>query len=86
MLGSKDLDCEMVVGNCYMPATLVWDQGQSVTEYGREVFGELLFSECYEDSDGDLIIECRNIDMGVRFAWAAAGYISGRLYDRLFND
>lgn len=37
-----DIHCDLIIGNVEMPATLVWDEGCKITEYGIECFRPIM--------------------------------------------
>lgn len=80
-----DYDCGLEIGGVDMPADLVWDAGDRVTPSGRRQFRELMDSEAHYDEDNNCIIVDGPEKSGEKFAWAAAGYVSDKLYHVWFH-
>lgn len=79
-----DIDLELIVGGAEMPASFVWDEACRLTEYGKELFHDLLASQYQVLPNGNIEIFCDNYRLGEAFCLAAAGYISQEEYDKIF--
>lgn len=87
LLRSKEeLDCELIIGGCEMPATFVWDEDSTITNYGVGKYKELLESKFTRLSNGNIEVHCDNVKMGQDFCWAAAGYIAETESVKVFGE
>lgn len=81
-----ELNCDLIIGDCDMPASFVWYEGCNITAYGIEKFEELMESEFTELENGNIEIHCDDERLGEQFCIAAAGYISENEYNRIFGQ
>ncbi len=84
----RQFDCGLIIGDVDMPADLVWNETSRITDYGAEVFAELMQAEAVYDEKINCIIVYNGDDyeIGERFAWAAAGYINYFEYYKMFVE
>lgn len=81
-----EMDCEIIVGNCDMPATFVWGEDFFVSDYGYEKFKTLLDAKFNILPNGNIEILCNDWKLGEAFIQASAGYISQKEYDKIFKQ
>ena len=84
--GFHEFDCDLIIDDSDMPASFVWQMGDTVTEYGYKKFKELLDSDFTLLSNGNIQINCNNYIMGRDFVMASAGHIGHYEYDRIFKN
>lgn len=80
------IDCELIIGDCDMPATFVWDEDCTITDYGIEVFHDLMEAEFVRLPNGNIEILCDDYRLGELFVMAVAGYIGSSEFKKLFGD
>ncbi|MEM1486403.1 hypothetical protein V6615_16310 (plasmid) [Oscillospiraceae bacterium PP1C4] len=80
------IDCDLIIGDVDMPASFVWDEDSTITEYGIEVFNDLMKAEFVRLPNGNIEILCDDYTLGERFVWAAAGYIGNTEFIKLFGE
>ena len=80
------LDCDLIIGGCDMPASFVWDVESVITDYGIERFRKIMYSQHTHLPNGNIEIHCDDYILGEEFCLAAAGYIGGTEYMRIFGD
>jgi len=85
LMSGDYLDCDLIVGDCEMPATLVWNEDSTITDYGKEFYSKLLNSNATILENGNIEVDCEDDNLGTHFVLAAAGYISVAEYKRLFE-
>ena len=85
LMSGKALDCDLIIGGYEMPASFVWNEDSTISEYCKEEFGKLLDSEVTLIENGNIKIFCSEKELGVRFVYSAAGYISNSEYEKLFE-
>lgn len=81
----EDLDCDLIIGNCDMPATLVWESEHKMKDAGIEYFKELMESPYLPLRNGNIEVLCDNQDLGEKFCWGAAGFVAESLYESWFD-
>ena len=81
-----EMDCDLIIGDCDMPATFVWYGDMIITEYGIQKFKPIMDAEFRRIPNGNIEIFCDDWRMGERFTLAAAGYISETEYDMIFKE
>lgn len=79
------LDCDLTIDGWEMPASFVWNEDSTISEYCKEVFGKLLDSEAVLLENGNISIMCDDAALGKKFVLSAAGYISNLEYEKLFE-
>ena len=79
------LDCELIIGNSDMPATLVWGDYR-VTEYGWQHFKPIMESAFKILKNGNIEVFCDDYNLGEEFALSAAGAVGNKEFDRLFEE
>lgn len=84
--GFHEFDCDLIIADSYMPASFIWQMGDTVTEYGYNKFKELLDSDFTLLSNGNIQINCNNYIMGEDFVMASAGRIGHYEYNRIFKN
>lgn len=80
------LSCDLIIGGMGMPASLVWDEGSSITEYGIAKYRPVLEAEYKVLENGNIEIFCDDYKLGQEFCYAAAGYISITEYEKIFGE
>lgn len=80
------IDCELIVGGCEMPATFIWDEDSTITDYGIEKFKDLMESKFTRLLNGNIEIHCDNSKIGKDFCWAVAGYIGESESIKIFGE
>lgn len=87
----KDMEFDAVIGDVEMPATFSFIDDMEITSYCMNKYGDLLNSECdlKVDPTGrytDVVnVDYEDYELGERFTYAVAGYISPTEYNLLFN-
>lgn len=81
----EELDCELIIGDCEMPASFVWSKDSQITDYGIERYKPLMDAEYTRTTHGNIELHCPNWGLGEEFCLAAAGYISVSAYNRIFG-
>lgn len=88
---AHDIEFDAVIGDVDIPCTFSFWDAMEITDYCIEKYGALLNSECevkydttgrYTDS---VIVNYDDENVGERFAYAVAGYVSETEYNKLFN-
>ena len=69
------IDCDLIIGGCDMPASFVWDEDSTITDYGIEVF-----------PNGNIEVLCDDYRLGERFVMAVAGYVGNSEFMKLFGE
>ena len=82
----EEIDCDLIIGDCDMPATFVWSDDSKITDYGVEKYKPIMEAEFTRLENGNIEIHCDNEILGEQFCWAAAGYIGENEYNRIFGD
>lgn len=82
----EELDCDLIIGKCEMPASFVWDENSTITDYGIEQFRPIMDAAYSRLPNGNIEIHCNDYRLGERFAQAAAGYIGISEYENIFGD
>ena len=80
-----ELNCDLIIGNVDMPASLVWDEDCQITEYGVEKYKEIMSAPYKRLDNGNIEIYCDNYKLGEEFVMAAAGYIGETEYEKIFG-
>lgn len=80
-----DMDCDLIIGDCDMPATFVWGDSLAITQEGYEQFKPIMEAPYKVLSNGNIEIFCKNYKIGEKFTMAAAGYVSESLYNKWFE-
>lgn len=83
---SEELDCDLIIGGCDMPASFVWYEDCKITEYGIEKYKPIMEAEYTRLKNGNIEIHCDDEKLGEQFCWAAAGYIGESEYNRIFGE
>jgi hypothetical protein len=83
--GNEYIDCDLIIGDSDMPASFVWDEDTSMTDYGIEYFKPILDAEYERLPNGNIEIFCDDWELGEDFCYAVAGYVSEEKYRKLFN-
>jgi len=86
LIKGPNLDCELIITGCEMPASFVWNSEQYIREYGVEKYRAILEAPFTILSNGNIEIECDDERLGEAFVLAAAGYISSSEYDKIFGE
>ena len=81
----EELDCDLNIGGCDMPASFVWDENSIITDYAIEQYGAVLCATYKVSEDGDIEIDSEYMELGESFCMAAAGYIAESEYIALFG-
>lgn len=81
----KELECELIIGNSDMPATLSWDAASNITEYGEEYYAPILDAPYKVLGNGNIEIFCDNYKLGEHFVMALSGYIGTKEWEQLFG-
>lgn len=84
----REFDCSLVIGDVDMPADLVWDKTSRITDYGAELFKDLMQAEAVYNDETNCIIVYNGDDyeIGEQFAWLAAGYCNEEEYKKIFIE
>jgi hypothetical protein len=84
---THDIDCDLIIGDCDMPASFVWynDGDVVITEAGYQKFKSLMDSPYEILKNGNIEIFCDDDALGEKFVYAAAGYISDSDYKLYFE-
>jgi hypothetical protein len=86
LLGTgKEMDCELIIGNCEMPASFMWDKNIKITAYGIEKYKPIMNAEYELLENGNIEIFCDNYKLGYDFCYAAAGAINVVEYNKIFE-
>lgn len=81
----EDIDTELIIGDCDMPASFVWNDDMFFTEYAIGKYGAILNAEYRMIGNGNIEIFCDDYNLGERFVYAVAGYVSETEYDKLIG-
>lgn len=85
LLSGEEIDCELIVGDSEMPASFVWNEDSTITEYGKKVFEKLLEAEIKRLDNGNIETFCNDVRLGTKFVTSVAGYIAESEYNKLFE-
>jgi len=85
----KELNIELVIGDVDMPASLCWNEGDIISEYGIEKYKEVMNGECeyFEETESTypfVNVKCDDYKLGEKFAFDCAGYISEEEFNKIF--
>jgi len=87
LLRSKTpMDTDLIIGDVEMPASLVWDEDSTITDYGVEKFMPLMEAEYTVLENGNIEIHCDDYKLGEDFCLAAAGYIGIGESKKIFGE
>jgi len=82
----EELDCDLIIGDSDMPATLVWDGGNQFTPEGVKYYKTILDAPYNRLENGNIEVFCDDYELGEHFTLAAAGYIGQSEYRKLFVE
>lgn len=82
----EDLDCDLIVGDVDMPATFVWYEDSTITEYGVEKYRPIMDVAFTRLDNGNIEVLCDDWELGEDFCNAAAGYIADSEYKKIFLE
>jgi hypothetical protein len=79
------LDCDLIIGDVDMPASFVWDENCRITEAGYQKFKSIMDADYEVLENGNIEIFCDDDQLGEKFVYAAAGYVSESNYHDWFE-
>ncbi|MDI6706150.1 MAG: hypothetical protein QME73_07830 [Bacillota bacterium] len=82
----EEIDCDLIIGGCGMPASFVWDEDCRITDYVIEKYKSIMDAEYTRLENGNIEIHCEDAELGEDFCWAAAGYIGEKEFNRIFGE
>lgn len=82
----EELDCDLIIGNCDMPASFVWFEDNIITDYGVNIYRPIMEAEYTRLENRNIEIHCNDDKLGRKFCMAAAGYIGESEYEKIFGD
>ena len=80
-----DVDTELIIAGCEMPASFVWDINNCFTEYGKTRYAPILGARC-KVYPGCVEIFCDDENLGIDFVWTVAGYTSDERYSMIIKE
>lgn len=85
---AHNLDCELIIAGAEMPASFVWNKGDTLTNYGKEFFKGIWDAPFEVLENGTIVVLSDEDEQTLRragfFVLASAGYSASRVYNRLF--
>lgn len=82
-----EIDLDLIIGNCDMEATFVWDSEQYFfKDAGYEKFKKILDADYKILNNGNIEIFCDDYKLGNYFTLAMAGYIPSSQYESWIGE
>ena len=79
------IDTEIVIGGCDMPSSFVWDGDNKFTEYGKELYKQILQAK-FTITEDYIEVFCDDEKLGEDFVLTVAGYTSENRYNKIIIE